>query len=344
MKLSVAYLPSLPASASPYRLLNEQGQQIEWANRFLDAKRLLQRSPRSLRAYAFDLLHFARWLVSLDPPCPLAELSESVLEDYIRHQLDQQPPPAPPTINRRLGVVRCLYRFLYERDLPGQERFSRVYTTRSPLGYGRRRRTLASGLRLTEPRRLIQPLSSDDVDRFWNSFHTYRDLAIVGLMLFDGLRSAEVLALKLDDLNFSEALIHVHGKGNKPRLLPLPQEIIDLLQNYLSIERPRTNSACLFVSLKGRSRGLPLSLAGLRSLFRHHRSQTRILQANPHRLRHTFGAEMVAASISLPALQQLMGHAQIRTTMLYVQLAPHEVWRQYRRAIVQRTKLQERHD
>ena len=69
-------LPLLPASASPYRLLDEQGQQIEWANRFLDAKLLLQRSPRSLRAYAFDLLHFARWLVSLDPPRPLVELSE----------------------------------------------------------------------------------------------------------------------------------------------------------------------------------------------------------------------------------------------------------------------------
>ena len=60
-------------------------------------------------------------------------------------------------------------------------------------------------------------------------------------------------------------------------------------------------------------------------------------QANPHRFRHTFGADMVRAGISLPALQQLMGHSQIRTTMLYVQLAPEDVWRQYRNAIEKRS-------
>jgi integrase len=56
--------------------------------------------------------------------------------------------------------------------------------------------------------------------------------------------------------------------------------------------------------------------------FRHHRAGSQVPEANPHRFRHTFGADMVRAGISLPALQHLMGHAQICTTMLYVQLAP----------------------
>lgn len=341
MKISVHYLLSTRPSASPYRLLDDQGQEIDWANRFLDSKRLLQRSPRSLRAYAFDLLHFARWIHCAK--LPLADINESTLQDYLRHQLDQQPPPAAPTINRRLGLVRALYRFHLQRDLPGSPRFQHPFTTRSPLGYGRPGRAATSGLRLPQPHRLIQPLSSDDVARFWESFHTFRDLAIVGLMLLDGLRSCEVFALQLADLNLPHSLILVHGKGNHQRLLPLPQDIIDVLQKYLSIERPPTNSASLFVSLKGRSRGLSLSPAGLRSLFRYHRSQTHILKANPHRFRHTFGADMVSAGISLPALQQLMGHAQIRTTMLYVNLLPQEVWRQYHRAIAQRSPLQEPH-
>jgi integrase/recombinase XerD len=340
MKLSVAYLPSLPPSASPYRLLDEQGQQIEWANRFLDAKRLLQRSPRSLRAYAFDLLHFARWLWNADPPRPLAELSESLLQDYIRHQLDQQPPPTPQTINHRLGVVRHLYRFLYERDLPGQERFSHAYITRSPLGYGRRHRAFAQGQRLTEPHRLIMPLSTAQVAQFWNSFRTFRDLALVGLMLQNGLRSCEVLALQLEDLRLAERQLRVLGKGQKERLLPLPEDLRDVLEKYLRLERPLTNSSALFVALKGRSRGRPVSPAGLRSLFRHHRKASQVLPANPHRFRHTFGADMVRAGISLPALQHLMGHAQIRTTMLYVQLAPQDVWREYHSAVEKRTRHQ----
>jgi integrase/recombinase XerD len=62
-------------------------------------------------------------------------------------------------------------------------------------------------------------------------------------------------------------------------------------------------------------------------------------QANPHRFRHTFGTDMVRAGISLPALMHLMGHSQIRTTMLYVQIAPQDVWREYARAVQRRIRL-----
>ena len=337
MKLSVAYRPSVRPSASPFRLLDEHGQEVAWANAFLDAKRMLQRSLRSLRAYAYDLLHFARWAQSRS--LSLAGITESAVEDYVRQQLDRQPPSAPPTINHRLGVVRAVYRFHYDRQIPGQSRFQRAYTTQSPLGYGRRRQAAAAGLRLTEPRRVIQPLGAEEVDKFWNSFHSFRDFALLGLMLMNGLRSCEVLALQLADLQLAEAQFRVLGKGNKQRLLPLSQDLIDALENYLCLERPPANSSALFVNLKGRSRGLPMTPAGLRSLFRYHRRGARIPQANPHRFRHTFGADMVRAGISLPALQQLMGHAQIRTTMLYVQVAPRELWRQYRQAMEKRLKL-----
>jgi site-specific recombinase XerD len=158
-------------------------------------------------------------------------------------------------------------------------------------------------------------------------------------MLLDGLRSCEVLQLQLEDLSFSEAHLCVLGKGNKKRLLPLPAEIIEVLQNYLRCERPLTNSPLLFVSWKGRRRGLPMTAAGLRSLFRHHRLSSKIPQANPHRFRHTFGSDMVRAGISLPALMHLMGHAQIHTTMRYVQLAPQDVWQEYARAVAQRVRL-----
>ena len=116
-------------------------------------------------------------------------------------------------------------------------------------------------------------------------------------------------------------------------------ETIGVLQHYLRLERPATNSSALFVSLKGRRRGQPMTPAGLRSLFRHHRLRSQVPEANPHRFRHTFGADMVPAGISLPALMHLMGHSQIHTTMLYVQLAPQDVWREYARAVQNRSRL-----
>ena|ERR1035438_922716 len=340
MKLFLVYRPTVLASVSPYRLLEEHGQEIAWANAFLDAQRIRQLSLRSLRAYAFDLLHFARWWSQRPLPLPLSEIDETCLLDYVRSQLDQEPPPAPATVNRRLTVVHCLYRFHYGREIsPGQTHFQRTYTQRPPLGYGRPRRVVVRGLRLKQPRRVVVPLSAEQVAQFWRSFRTFRDLALVGLMLLDGLRSCEVLALQLADLQLADAQMRVHGKGNQQRILPLPQEIRAVLEKYLDLERPRTNSSALFVCLKGRHRGLPLSSAGLRTLFRHHRLATQIPQANPHRFRHTFGADMVRDGISLPALQQLMGHAQIHTTMLYVHLAPQDVWREYRHAIAKRTLL-----
>jgi len=338
MKLSVIYQPSLPASASPYRLRDEKGRELDWANEFLDAHRLRQLSLRSLRAYAYDLLDFARWF---EPQRrPLARLTESTLADYVRHQLEQHPQPSPQTVNHRLSVLRGCYRLHSGRDIPaGRLHFQRCYTKRPPLGYGRPHRALARGLRLKQARRMMVPLSPDEVAQFWQSFHTFRDLALVGLMLLDGLRSCEVLRLQLEDLQLAQGQMHVLGKGNKKRVVPLPPEILQVLGNYLRLERPLTHSPALFVSLKGRPRGQAMTPAGLRSLFRHHRQLSQVQQANPHRFRHTFGSDMVRAGMSLPALQHLMGHAQIQTTLLYVQLAPQDVWREYARALQKRTRL-----
>jgi site-specific recombinase XerD len=339
MNLSLIHRPAMPASHSPYRLVDPQGQEITWANSFLDTQRIRQLSLRSLRAYAYDLLHFARWHQQHPSPTIL-DIDESTLLDYVRDQLNENPAPTPQTINHRLGVIRSMYRFHSGQPLPsGSCHFQRSRLQRSPLGYGRSYRVTSVGLRLKQPRRVILPLSSDEIADFWSSFHTFRDLALVALMLLDGLRSQETLNLQLEDLQLAEAQIRVLGKGNRQRLLPLPPETTEVLQNYLRLERPLTHSPALFVCLQGRHRGQPMTAAGLRSLFRHHRLRSHVLRANPHRFRHSFGADMVRNGISLPALQQLMGHADIQTTMLYVRLAPQDVCREYARAVQNRRPL-----
>jgi len=210
MKPSVIYRPAGPASAAPYRVLDECGQEIAWANAFLDAQCVRQLSPRSLRAYAYDLLHFARWW---QKDRPLSEITESALLDYARYQLDQEPKPTPQTVNHRLCVLHCLYRFHLGCEIPaGQSHFQRIYTSRPLLRYGRPRRAVAAGLRLKQPRRVIVPLTTAAVAKFWGSFRTFRDLALVGLMLLDGLRSCEVLTLQIEDLQLADAQMWVLGR------------------------------------------------------------------------------------------------------------------------------------
>ena len=111
MSVRLVVKNSSPASASPYRLLDDRGSEVAWVNQFLDAQKVRQLSLRSLRAYAYDLLHLARWFKNKRHS--LGRLNQSLLLEYVRHQLEQQPSPTPQTINHRLCVLCCLYRLHY---------------------------------------------------------------------------------------------------------------------------------------------------------------------------------------------------------------------------------------
>jgi site-specific recombinase XerD len=322
--------------ASPYRLVNETGSEVEWANRFLDSQRVRGVGALSLRYYGNLLLPFLRWWAK-QPGVDAMRLearqfSEATLIDYVRAQRDKYRGLSPETINSRTFMLRRVFRFYFAQDMPHAPCLVR----------GRRwgrgvRRGPAADLRLRVPPRVIEPLSMEQVRRFWDSFGTARDIALIGLLLLNGLRSCEVLSLELEDLRLSEGQLRVHGKGAKVRMMPLPPETIRVLDCYLRTERPLTNAARVFVSLKGKARGKPMTPAGLRSLFRHHRAATATPNANPHRFRHTFGSDMIRAGVSLPALRHLMGHANIETTMLYIQISPQDVYEEYARAVAKQT-------
>jgi site-specific recombinase XerD len=346
MTFHTIYDANLPAGQSPFRVVDGQGHELEWIHRFLDAQCVRGLQPLSLRAYANTLLHFVRWW-SRQPGVDVTrftaeQFTESTLVDYVRDQLQEQPKPSPENVNNRSSMVRRLFRFYFHHEMPhAPYLLQRTWWRRSPLGYGRGRLLQTADLQLKVPQRVIVPLSAEQVARFWRSFRTARDLAIVALLLLNGLRSREILGLKLQDLLFSEAQIRVRGKGGRVRMLPLPPESIRILQSYLKTERPLTNTPEVFVSLKGRARGTAMTPAGLRSLFRHHRATSGVAPANPHRFRHTFGSDMIRAGVSLPALMRLMGHAHIHTTLLYIQLTPQDVFAEYARAVAQMAKLEQ---
>jgi integrase len=338
MKFRTIHQPTSNNAQSPVRVVEQTtGREIGWINRYLDREYVRRLADTTLRIYAHNLMHFIRWWESIHHIGDIVEgdLTESTLLDYVRFQSSLQPRPSGSTINDRIAVADRALRNEFP-DAPCQvaRGFHQAFLRRGPMGIGRP--TLGmSRLRVKVAKRNIVPLSVDEVARFWSSFRTSRDLAIVGLMLLQGLRSAEVLALNRDDLLLSEAQLRVRGKGSKLRFLPLAPESIQLLDHYLRLERPNPCTAALFVSLKGRARGARMTAAGLRSLFRYHRQTTGVTLANPHRFRHTFASDMVRAGVSLPALMQLMGHADIQTTLLYVQVTPQDVYLQYARAVAQ---------
>lgn len=305
-------------------------------------------SPKTVRAYGFDLLAFCRWLSAED--VELEAVTTDVLLGFLRACREARVPGRPgpnvvtlsgrrldqyaaTTINRRLAAISGLFAFVSMRDpdmknpVPkGREARWRVPGERTGmLAHTARRPKRRSVLRLREPRRLPRPLSQSEAAELLASFRAWRDRAIAGLMLYCGLRSAEVLALDVTDVDVGGRWVKVVGKGDRERRVPLDADVASVVQVYLLAERPETTSGRLFVVAKGPNRGRPLTAAGLRTIFRYHRGISGIGGGHPHALRHTFGTALAEAGVDLCVMQALLGHVHVDTTARYIHLAPTHV-------------------
>lgn len=167
---------------------------------------------------------------------------------------------AAATVNRRLVAVSGLFAFRTMRDpsLPspvpkGREAGRFVPGEKTGLlAHLVRKRRPRSALRLREPRRLPRPLTVSEAAGLLASLRTWRDRAMAGLMLYCGLRSCEVLALEVGDVDIGRGWIRVWGKGAKERAVPLDADLARVIHGYLLAERPESNSARLFLVAKGR--------------------------------------------------------------------------------------------
>jgi site-specific recombinase XerD len=328
------------------------GADGELANRFLAHLGSRAFSPATVRAYAYDLLNFLRFLAGRN--ARLADVVAMDLFDYLEWQ--QRPAStggkavvvrlgsgrgaAPATMNRRIAAVRGLFEFAVmtgaraENPVPAARRSTGLRPSRRGLlGHAVPARPRSGGRLVRQPRRLPESLEPEDVAAFTADLRTFRDRAVTLLMLLGGLRAAEVRSLRLADVDMGLRRVRVTGKGGKERVVPVDAAFFAELAAYLREERPASCRApeC-FVVLRGPTAGQPLTEAGLRRVFRTHRLASGALRVRPHRLRHTYGTELASAGIDLLALRELMGHANPETTAAYVHLSPQTLAAEYARA------------
>lgn len=310
-------------------------------------------SSATVRAYAYDLLAFVRWLV--DEGVALEAVTTDVLLRFLAacrtarlsgqaHNVfsirdGRNVGYAPATVNRRLAAISGLFTYRTMRDpaaaspMPrGKEARAASKGERGGLLGHLARPAPRSGLRVREPRRLPRGLDRDEVMALLGSLRTWRDRAIAALMLLSGLRSCEVLGLAVRDVDIATRWVRVVGKGDRERRVPIDVEAVGAVQTYLLAERPETDSDRLFVVLKGPTRGQPLTPAGLRSVFRYHRAKAQVAAGHPHALRHTFGTALAQAGVDLAVLQELMGHDHVDSAAAYIHLAPEHVRHAYDQA------------
>ncbi len=318
------------------------------ANRFLD--HLLGRAfaAATVRAYAYDVLCFARFCQQRG--LRLAEVVPVDLFDWVSWQTTGSRPrsgsvvamvrhagAAPASVNRRVAAVRALFEYQVmcgdrpDNPVPAPRRGQGLRAkSRGVLGHLGPGRPRGGGRLVQTPRRLPESLDRDEVATFVANLLTHRDRAVALLMLLGGLRAGEVRRLRLADVDVALRRVRVVGKGGRERVVPVDRPFFTELTAYLRIERPPglATPEC-FVVLVGATVGQPITEAGLRSVFRHHRGTSGAVRVRPHRLRHTYGTELAAAGIDLLVLRDLMGHASPETTAGYVHLSAEHLAAEY---------------
>lgn len=193
------------------------------------------------------------------------------------------------TIKRRLAAVTGFYEYLnVYHDLPFK-------TSPIPRGLVRRKTSWGNWYGkptttplIRAPETLPRPLDPEEISPFIDSMRCHRDKAMVLLMLLAGLRKSEVLKLTLEDIDFGQRTLTVkEGKGGYRRVVAISDTGLQELINYLNKERPASGSDRVFLVMKGRNRGLPLTVAALDTIIEYHREKANTPGVQCHRLRHT---------------------------------------------------------
>ncbi len=321
-------------SYSQSHRIEGKGNLVEKANKYLETCEIHGNSPDSVRTYAFALIVFFRWF---DGDIKKFEkFTQKGLQDWMGHLTKEG--FKPTTINHRLVCIRGFYRFCFAKFLPHEAGV--IY----PVGYYHNRargspflgsmpRRRLTELKVRVPHRVMDPMKPIEVDRFMSHLIRYRDVAIVLAMMTCGLRSQEVINLRLEDVDFHKCQMLVQGKGRRERVVPLCFQIMQVFEKYISMERPSSCCNSFFVILRGKVAGNKMNRESFRSFFRYHRNKSGIKKAHPHEFRHVFASDLARAGVSISAIQMLLGHAEIKTSQIYIDLFIDDVREEYEKAM-----------
>ena len=261
-------------------------------------------TPLTAQAYRGDLRLFQGFLGESQVPTTVEAMSPAILRRYVSHLANAGYKQA--SIARRIYALSSMFRYLVAFE----------YTTTNPCAQvvlPKKRNPDRAVLTLDEARRMLE--ASQDSS---SPVRGFRDRAMMAVLLFCGLRRAELLDLRLEDVNVKASYLKVRrGKGVKARSIPLKDDVRDALADWLEF-RPKTENDNVFTTVEGR----PLSVGGLR------RSFARIIEAasivrsgvSLHTMRHTFACLLLQGGADLVSIQQLLGHNDLATTSIYLQV------------------------
>ena len=260
-------------------------------------------SPHTLKSYEVDLGQFGAYLrqtYELENPAEATHhLIRSWLISLMQKNLD------PRSVNRKVACLRTYYRFLLREGMLPVNPMQKVVAPK-----------MAKKVPEFIPEEALTRLL--DGSAFADTFEGWRDRAILELLYGAGMRRAELVGLRHQDLNAHQGTVRIMGKGQKERIVPLPAGVFGNVEKYLALKR-QTGADCaptapLLVTDK---------LDGLypefvyRAVRRYLRLTTTAPAAHPHALRHSLATHLLNRGADLNAIKEILGHASLAATQVY---------------------------
>ena len=276
-------------------------------------------SELTIKSYREDLTALYEYLLeSFQRDFRVGEVTTSDLRGYVAAV--NEAGYAKSTVSRRLASMRSFFRF-------AQREKAIDHNPAKPLRNPRRSRHLPHFLSTVELKKLLATPPSDHPLGL-------RDRAILETMYSGGLRVSETVGINDGDLDLSEGLVRIRGKGRKERLALLGSYAQDALQDWLRVRKLARSivvdrDAPVFVNRFG-TRLTTRSVA--RMLEKHLKTSGLDIRTTPHSLRHSFATHLLDHGADIRSVQELLGHKSIATTQIYTHLSTANLRRIYDQA------------
>ncbi|MBC6993136.1 tyrosine-type recombinase/integrase [Neolewinella lacunae] len=262
-------------------------------------------SPHTLAAYRTDLGQFAAYCAQEFGVVAAAAVSRDMLKAWLASLMQEQ--LAPASIRRKLSAIKAFYAYRHQRGHQAENPTLRIPTPK--LG-----RRLPSTVAEGDLRRLFAAFPDPAVNQ---DFGLLRDHLILALLYQTGVRRAELIGLRWEDVDLYQRRISVVGKGNKQRLIPFGPGLAELLEAYGALRVaafPDAGVAELLLTDRGKSLYPKLVYNLVTSYLG---GVTTEEKKSPHVLRHSFATQLLEGGADLNAVKELLGHANLAATQLY---------------------------
>ncbi|MGA1203589.1 MAG: tyrosine recombinase, partial [Planctomycetota bacterium] len=256
-------------------------------------------AKNTCEAYRRDLERFRRFAASQALRFP-EEIDRSAILAFLHEEVAAG--SAVTSRRRRLSSIRGFYRYLVSDGRVPRNPVREVALPRDG-------RKLPPTLSVREIEALIAAAAESGTPT--------RDAAIVELLYSTGLRVGELCGLAIGDLRPEDGFLRCIGKGEKERLVPLGDRALAAVVRYRREERPESRRSELFLSVRGQ----PLTRETIARMVRRATLRAGLRgRVTPHTLRHSFATHLLEGGAGLREVQEMLGHADIRTTEIYTHI------------------------